>query len=60
MKPILPRSVQIVLEDKPLLRIRCGSNDSTDYELNSSQLLGLARQALAAHASYNIVSQKID
>lgn len=48
-KAILPRSVQIVVEDKPLLRLNFGGG-ITDIELNANQLLGLARQALEAHA----------
>lgn len=45
---ILPASVQIVFEDKPLLRIREGHNDTTDYELNYHQLLAIAKQAIEA------------
>lgn len=49
-QPILPLSVQIVFEDKPLLRIREGrEGDTTDYELNEGQLTMLAEQALHVH-----------
>jgi hypothetical protein len=41
------RSAQIVVEDRPLLRLNI-NGVSVDYELRRSQLLLLAQQALEA------------
>lgn len=50
---IRPQSVQIVYEDSPLLRIREGrQGDTTDYELNSHQLIALALQALQIRSNF--------
>lgn len=45
---ILPQSVQLVFEDRPLLRIFDIGGGCTDYELNSVQCLLLSKQALEA------------
>lgn len=54
--PILPVSVQIVLEDTPLLRITCTGTTVTDYILSPSQLLTLSESALRI---YNGLSNRL-
>lgn len=49
-KSILPRSVQIIVEDKAVLRIYDDNAQNViDYEINERQLIDLARQALLAY-----------